>query len=101
MALFPDGRRQIYLALPGDLLDAPASDDLGLLHLALVPAQSADASALLPAMEKAPGSSLTRAWREARHAAEARHIRQILRLGRLTACERTASVSCGPAWPPA
>jgi CRP-like cAMP-binding protein len=90
-ASFPDGRRQIVsVALPGDLLDVSPAADLGVTHAPLGPALTADARALIAAVERTPGSALSEAWRRARKAAEARQVRQILRLGQLSAYERTA-----------
>lgn len=92
MAQFADGRRQIVsIALPGDLLERPPAGDLGVLHSALAPAQTAEARGLIDIVEKSSCSGgLAEAWRQARKAAEARRIRQVLRLGRLSAYERTA-----------
>jgi CRP-like cAMP-binding protein len=92
MTQFADGRRQIVsLALPGDLLEGAPSGDLGVVHASLVPAQTADARGLLAAIARATdGGGLAASWRLARMAADAWRVRQVLRLGRLSAYERTA-----------
>lgn len=91
---FPDGRRQILsLCLPGDLLDERPVCGLHLGHFSLTSAQTADVTAVLSASKReAPDGGLAKAWRDVEDELRERQARQIVRLGRLSAYERTASL---------
>lgn len=91
----PDGRRQIVsLALAGDLLDGQSAPDLEMADMALGAARTADAGPLIALVvqsaEQFPNLAL--AWERAGNAAKARQTHQLLRLGRLSAFERAASL---------
>ncbi len=94
-AQLPDGRRQILsLGLPGDLLESAAISGFGASHVALSPTQTADAAGLIAALE-VPGpelGALAAAWRGCALAARERTLHHIVRLGRLSAPERIASL---------
>lgn len=88
-----DGRRQIVcLHLAGDLLTPMGGAGADVTVWALTEATTVDASRFWRTIEEAapPGSALGPAWRRVRDAEQARLIHQIIRLGRLTAYERTA-----------
>lgn len=86
-----DGRRQIIaLHLPGDVLSGTVNDDAELWSL--TEGVAADASRFRREVE-APGAldnGLGQAWAAERVAERERLVHQIIRLGRLTAYERTA-----------
>lgn len=88
-----DGRRQIVgLHLPGDLLTPGEGEGGDMTVWALTEAITIDASRFWRAVENetVPDSRLGAAWRQIREAERARLVHQIIRLGRLTAYERTA-----------
>jgi CRP-like cAMP-binding protein len=91
---FPDGRRQVLsLCLPGDLLDSRPVAGLQLGHFALTNAQTADVTGIMAACRReTPDFALARAWRALEDEQRERQARQIVRLGRLSAYERTASL---------
>lgn len=92
-AVFPDGRRQIVtLNLPGDVISDPSTGGRDMGVWALTSAGTVDADAFRKFAEEAAcdGSPLGRAWRKIREAETLRLIHQVIRLGRLTAYERTA-----------
>jgi len=87
-----DGRRQIVaLFIAGDVLDPSIDCAAGLTATTLTAAWTMPAGALRAAVEAGcAGDGLRRAWRAARAAADARLVRQVVRLGRMSALERTA-----------
>ena len=88
-----DGRRQIVgLHLPGDLLTPGEGEGGDMTVWALTEAITIDASRFWRSVENetAPDSKLGAAWRQIRELERARLVHQIIRLGRLTAYERTA-----------
>ncbi|TFW14707.1 Crp/Fnr family transcriptional regulator [Brevundimonas intermedia] len=88
-----DGRRQIVgLHLPGDLLTPAEGEGGDMTVWALTEAITIDAGRFWRAVENetAPDSRLGAAWRQIREVERARLVHQIIRLGRLTAYERTA-----------
>lgn len=91
---FPDGRRQILsLCLPGEVLDARPVAGLQLGHFALTPTQIVDVTGVMAACRgETPDFALAIAWRELEDEPRQREARQIVRLGRLSAYERTASL---------
>lgn len=91
--MLADGRRQIVgLHLPGDLLTPGEGEGGDMTVWALTEAITIDASRFWRAIESetAPDSKLGAAWRQIRELERARLVHQIIRLGRLTAYERTA-----------
>lgn len=92
-AMLTDGRRQIVgLSLPGDVIVASGSVDADLQVWALTEIVTIDATAFWIALSE-PGptaSTLREAWRRFRTAERLRMARQVIRLGRLNAYERTA-----------
>jgi CRP-like cAMP-binding protein len=91
-----DGRRQIVsLFLPGDVID-PAHDlHDGVEPMAMTTVRTMDASTLAAALESEPYAALrplSEAWAAARRDAQTRLVRHIVRLGRLSAYERTADL---------
>lgn len=94
-ALLEDGRRQIVaLALPGELIDLARGRRLGLAVTAMTPLRTRDATDLALALEGAHGA-LALGWRCLREAAELRLVRHIVRLGRLSAYDRTIDLLVG------
>jgi CRP-like cAMP-binding protein len=96
VAHLEDGRRQIVsLFLPGDILD-PAQDlQNGVEPLALTTVRTMDAATLAAALEAEANAALrplTEAWASARRDARCRLVRHVVRLGRLSAHERTADL---------
>ncbi|WP_292083108.1 MULTISPECIES: Crp/Fnr family transcriptional regulator [unclassified Brevundimonas] len=92
-AMLNDGRRQIIgLSLPGDVIVASGSVDADLLVWALTDVVTVDATAFWNTLSEpgAQASSLSEAWRRCRTAERLRMARQVVRLGRLNAYERTA-----------
>lgn len=88
-----DGRRQILsLALPGDLLEAVDLGDFDMGWMALGAARTADASALAHASTSGDHAALGQALARVRDATAERAVRHCLRLGRLSAYERAASL---------
>ncbi|MBW8813505.1 MAG: Crp/Fnr family transcriptional regulator [Caulobacterales bacterium] len=95
VAHIPDGRRQIIsLALPGELLDGGPVEGVHVGYAPIGIAQTGDASRLIALAERPdrPYPGLSEAWARARRAAADRMIHHVLRLGRLSAYERTASL---------
>lgn len=93
VAQLMDGRRQIMsLALPGDLLELPPNLGVVVGPVVLEDALIGDARALVDAVLADGASSLASAWRLQLQAAVARRLLQVLRLGRLSAYERVASL---------
>jgi CRP-like cAMP-binding protein len=96
VAHLEDGRRQIVsLFLPGDVIDpAPDLQD-GVEPMAMTTVRTMEASTLTAALETEPNAALrplSEAWAAARRAAQSRLVRHIVRLGRLSAYERTADL---------
>lgn len=91
-----DGRRQIVsLFMPGDLIDPAVDLRTDLTAQALTRVRALDAGPLAAAMaEDLPPvmQALRIAWSLTRAAAEARLVRHVVRLGRLSAYERTADL---------
>jgi len=92
-AMLNDGRRQIVgLSLPGDVIVASGSVDADLQVWALTEIVTVDATAFWTMLSE-PGalaSPLKESWRRCRTAERLRMARQVIRLGRLNAYERTA-----------
>jgi CRP-like cAMP-binding protein len=96
VAHLEDGRRQIVsLFLPGDVID-PAQDlQDGLEPTAMTTVRTMDASTLAAALESEPYPALRpliEVWAAARRDAQSRLVHHIVRLGRLSAYERTADL---------
>jgi CRP-like cAMP-binding protein len=90
--LLGDGRRQIIaLRLPGDIF-GPGVSAPGCSVVALTPAQTVDASAMMTALgDPSPRfDALRQAWAAARRIEDARMADHVVRLGRLSAYERAA-----------
>jgi CRP-like cAMP-binding protein len=88
-----DGRRQImHLALPGDVVTAPPFADSAVV--ALTAARTVDAAPILLTLRRArlEAPNVWRAWRAAQAEMQRHLLEQILRLGSLTAYERTANL---------
>ena len=93
--LFADGRRQIVsLHLPGDVLPAQEARLQGMGYVALTDAATAGASLLAAAVmeHRAGHERLAAAWSRVLCDSETRLLRQLVRLGRLSAYERTADL---------
>ena len=91
--MLEDGRRQIVaLHLPGDILTGLDRDDEELGAWTLTEAAVTNASKFLREAEREAntGDGVGPAWAAARAVERQRLIHQIIRLGRLTAYERTA-----------
>ena len=91
----PDGRRQIVsLLLPGDTFGLPLQPEVAALSAlaALTPLETMNVRPLAAALQSGTPqhASLARAFAEASIAEEARFLDQMVRLGRMTAYERTA-----------
>lgn len=95
VANLEDGRRQIVsLFLPGDVVD-PAQDlQEGLEPIAMTTVRTMESATLATALDTEPVAlqPLTDAWANARRDAQCRLVRHIVRLGRLSAYERTADL---------
>ena len=92
-AMLEDGRRQIVgLSLPGDVILAADSVDADMAVWALTDASTLDATRLQDAISEGADISprLMEAWRQFRSAERLRMARHVIRLGRLSAYERTA-----------
>ena len=92
-AMLEDGRRQIVgLSLPGDVILATDSVDADMAVWALTDASTLDATLLWDAISEGADFSprLLEAWRQFRSAERLRLARHVIRLGRLSAYERTA-----------
>lgn len=92
-AMLEDGRRQIVgLSLPGDVILAADSVDADMAVWALTDASTLDATRLQEAISEGADVSprLMEAWRQFRSAERLRLARHVIRLGRLSAYERTA-----------
>ncbi|MGH7018744.1 MAG: Crp/Fnr family transcriptional regulator [Brevundimonas sp.] len=92
-ATLEDGRRQIVgLSLPGDVIVASGAVDVDMIVWTLTDAETTDASAFWNAMSAPTAQSLPllEAWRRFQAAERLRLARQVIRLGRLNAYERTA-----------
>lgn len=92
-AMLEDGRRQIVgLSLPGDVILAADAVDADMAVWALTDASTLDASLLWEAISESVDVSprLLEAWRQVRSAERLRLARHVIRLGRLSAYERTA-----------
>lgn len=92
-AALADGRRQIVgLHLPGDVMAAPASNETDLAVWTLTEASTACAERFWrdAEMARAAGQGIGPAWNALRAAERNRLVHQIVRLGRLSALERTA-----------
>jgi CRP-like cAMP-binding protein len=92
-AMLEDGRRQIVgLSLPGEMIVASGAVDADMLVWALNDLATIDATAFWIAMSEPRTQSepLLEAWRHYRTAERLRMARQVIRLGRLNAYERTA-----------
>lgn len=96
VAHLQDGRKQIVsLFLPGDIIDPALDLRTGLTPQSLTSVRTVEARRLVAAMsEDLPGAlqPLLAAWTLSRAAAESRLVRQVIRLGRLSAYERTADL---------
>ncbi len=92
-AMLEDGRRQIVgLSLPGDVILAADSVDADMAVWALTDASTLDATTLWNAFSDRCDISprLLEAWRQFRSAERLRLARHAIRLGRLSAYERSA-----------
>lgn len=93
---FPDGRRNVAaLYLPGDLVRGPMHRGGGLDIIAFTGLKTLEAEGLarfLDGDEAQPSSRLIKAWAAMRLAVEQRSLRHAIRLGRMTAYERTADL---------
>lgn len=92
-AMLEDGRRQIVgLSLPGDVIVALGSVDMDMLVWTLTDAETTEATAFWTEMSepRTRGTPLLEAWRRFQAAERLRLARQVIRLGRLNAYERTA-----------
>lgn len=92
-AALADGRRQIVgLHLPGDIMAAPAANETDLVVWTLTEASTACADRFWREAEtaRAAGQGIGPAWNALRAAERSRLVHQIVRLGRLSALERTA-----------
>lgn len=92
-AMLEDGRRQIVsLNLPGEMIVASGAVDTDMLVWALTDLVTMDGTAFWNAMSEPRTQSppLLDAWRHYRTAERLRMARQVIRLGRLNAYERTA-----------
>jgi CRP-like cAMP-binding protein len=92
-AALADGRRQIVgLHLPGDVLAAPAASETDLAVWTLTEASTACVERFWREAEtaRAAGEGIGPAWTALRAAERSRLVHQIVRLGRLSALERTA-----------
>jgi CRP-like cAMP-binding protein len=85
-----DGRRQILdLMLAGDV----ARPSRGETVVALTPVSSIDARTMVRRLDRQePGSPLARAWRAVQLEQQRRLLDQVVRLGSMTAYERTANL---------
>jgi CRP-like cAMP-binding protein len=90
--LLEDGRRQIVrLLLPGDVIEPGEARRAGLSVTPLTAIRVGDARRLVALLNAAEGQ-LGRAWRRLRQAAQNRLVRHVVRLGRLSASDRTADL---------
>jgi CRP-like cAMP-binding protein len=96
VAHLEDGRRQIVsLFLPGDVLDPAYELENGIEPLAMTTVRTMDAATLAAALDAEPNAAvrpLSEAWASARRDARCRLVRHVVRLGRLSAHERTADL---------
>jgi CRP-like cAMP-binding protein len=96
VAHLEDGRRQIVsLFLPGDVIDPELDLQDGLEPQAMTTVRGMDAGTLTATLSGDPNPALkplTDAWASVRREARSRLIRHIIRLGRLSAYERTADL---------
>jgi CRP-like cAMP-binding protein len=96
VAHLEDGRRQIVsIFLPGDVVDPARDLENGVEPLALTTVRSMEAATLAAALDAEPNAALrplSDAWASARRDAQCRMVRHIVRLGRLSAYERTADL---------
>jgi CRP-like cAMP-binding protein len=96
VAHLEDGRRQIVaLFVPGDILDPGQDLQDGIEPLALTTVRTMDAATLAAALDAEPNAALkplSQAWASARRDAQCRLVRHVVRLGRLSAYERTADL---------
>lgn len=91
LRLLSDGRRQILgLKVPGDFVRLPATSSAGHVTLALSRAQTVDAAPFLGAIASGRAPAVRAALAKAERADAAAMLDHVLRLGRLTAYERTA-----------
>ncbi|MBS0362700.1 MAG: helix-turn-helix domain-containing protein [Proteobacteria bacterium] len=95
-ATLEDGRRQIIsLLIAGDILEPLLDRQPGLSVTTLTAVTTVDASGLVGMLRDRLASDmrpLAEAWARMRQAVQARLLRQIVRLGRLSAYERTAEL---------
>lgn len=95
-ATLEDGRRQIIsLLIAGDVVEPLLDLQPGVSVIALTSVVTVDASGFIALLrDRPPGElrPLTEAWVQMRQANQARLLRQIVRLGRLSAYERTAEL---------
>lgn len=92
-AMLEDGRRQIVgLNLPGEMIVASGAVDTDMLVWALTDVVTMDGTAFWTAMSepRTQSAPLLEAWRNYQTAERLRMARQVIRLGRLNAYERTA-----------
>ena len=92
-AMLEDGRRQIVgLNLPGEMIVALGAVDTDMLVWALTDVVTIDGTAFWTGMSelRTQSAPLLEAWRHYRTAERLRMARQVIRLGRLSAYERTA-----------
>lgn len=91
VSLLEDGRRQIVsLHLPGDIIDPAEVRRMNLSAYALTSVRTQDANRVVAAAtsDDPACAALAKAWRLHRHMVQARLVRHIIRLGRLTAYDR-------------
>lgn len=92
-AFMADGRRQIVsLFMPGDIIDPSDLRATGLTSAALTTTKTLEAAALFRSRDDKTGARIAEALRAYGRAVQVRRVRHIVRLGRLSAYERTADL---------
>jgi CRP-like cAMP-binding protein len=93
-AVLPDGRRQFVTLLPpGDVVDLRLAERRKLTLVSLAPGRMCDLGGIVDLLaQRPPTDGLVMAWKMLAEAQSHRHIRHIVRLGRLSAYERVADV---------
>lgn len=96
VAHLEDGSRQLVsLFLPGDVVEPEQDLQDGVQPVAMTTVRSMDATTLIATLKGVPNPALRpliEAWSNARREAQCRLVRHIVRLGRLSAYERTADL---------